>query len=62
MTSQKEDPGGQTMRLPSATRYFLNRYREELQPHAQAGHKIATSMLECCDFLLIESDRVEGPL
>jgi hypothetical protein len=52
-------PINQAIRLPSATRYYLNRYREDLQPHAQAGHKTATSMLECCDYLLIESARTE---
>jgi hypothetical protein len=52
----------QVIRLPSATRYYLNRYREGLQPHAQAGHKTATSMLECCDYLLIEADRAERML
>jgi hypothetical protein len=49
----------QAIRLPSATRYYLRRYREDLIIEAQSGNKTATSMLECCDYLLIESDRVE---
>ena len=50
----------QPLPLPSATRYYLRRYREDLLTAAQSGNRTATSMLECCDYLLIESDRLEG--
>lgn len=46
--------------MPSANRYYLRRYREDLLTAAQSGNRTATSMLECCDYLLIESDRLEG--
>jgi hypothetical protein len=52
-------PKNQSIRLPSATRYYLRRYREELIIEAQSGNKTAITMLECCDYLLIESDRAE---
>jgi hypothetical protein len=52
-------PKNQAIRLPSATRYYLQRYREDLIIEAQSGNKTAITMLECCDYLLIESDRAE---
>jgi hypothetical protein len=52
-------PKNQAIRLPSATRYYLRRYREDLIIEAQSGNKTAITMLECCDYLMIESDRAE---
>ena len=50
----------QAPRMGTALRSFLKRYARELQPYAkESGDKTATSMLECCDYLLIESDRIE---
>ena len=47
-------------RMGTALRTFLRRYSDDLQPYALAtGDRVATSMLECCDLLLIESDRLE---
>ena len=50
----------QVPRMGTALRSFLKRYARELQPYAkESGDRTATSMLECCDYLLIESDRIE---
>ena len=48
-------------RINSAARYGLRRYAEELSAYAKAtGDRVACEMLDCVNFLLIESDRIEG--
>ena len=45
--------------MGSASRAILRRYADDLRPFAERGDRLATSMLECCDFLLVEADRLE---
>ena len=50
----------QVPRMGTALRSFLKRYARELQPYAEeTGDRVATSMVDCCSFLLNESDRLE---
>jgi hypothetical protein len=50
----------QVPRMGTALRSFLQRYARELQPYAEeTGDRVATSMVDCCSFLLNESDRLE---
>lgn len=54
-------PKVQPPRMGSAMRAFLRRYADDLRPFAEAtGDRVAIAMLECCDLLLIEADRIEG--
>jgi len=53
-------PENQALCLPSATRYYLRRYRDDLQPHAESGDVNAKTMLAHCKALLTLSDRLEG--
>jgi hypothetical protein len=46
--------------LPSATRYYLRRYREDLLAAAQGGNTTAATMLQAADYLLAEADKQEG--
>jgi hypothetical protein len=50
----------QAIRLPSATRYYIKRYRDELKPHAEAGNDDAAIMLNLCNALLESADMLEG--
>jgi hypothetical protein len=50
----------QALRLPSATRYHLRRYRDDLKPHAEAGNDDALIMVTMCDALLDSADMLEG--
>lgn len=46
--------------MGSALRALLKRYSNDLKPYAVAtGDRVATSMVDCCNFLLIEADRLE---
>jgi hypothetical protein len=53
-------PVNQAIRIPSATRYYLRRYRDDLRPHAEAGNDDALIMLTMCDALLDSADMLEG--
>lgn len=57
--STTDTPKIQPPRMGSAMRAFLRRYADDLRPCAETGDRVATSMLECCDVLLIEADRLE---
>ena len=46
--------------LNSAARYGLKRYAAELIDYAAAGDRVASSLVDCCNFILIEADRIEG--
>jgi hypothetical protein len=48
-----------TPRLPSATRYYLRRYREDLLTAAQSG-KAEITLLQAVDYILTEADKLEG--
>jgi hypothetical protein len=50
----------QVPHMGTALRYYLKRYGADLIQYAQAGDRVADSMLQCIDHLLIESDRLEG--
>ena len=50
----------QAIRLPSAIRYYLNRYRADLSPHAEHGNDDAVIMMALCDALLESADMLEG--
>jgi hypothetical protein len=50
----------QALRMPSATRYFLKSYRDDLQPHAEHGNDDALIMVTMCDALLDSADMLEG--
>jgi hypothetical protein len=50
----------QAICLPSATRYYLKRYRDDIQPHAEAGNDDALIMVTMCDALLDSADMLEG--
>ena len=46
--------------MGSALRYFLIRYAADIRPYAEgSGDRVATSMLDCCNHLLVEADRLE---
>ena len=47
-------------RMGTALRSDLMRYSEDLIPLVNSGDKFASGMLDCCNNLLIESDRLEG--
>ena len=49
----------QAIRLPSATRYYLKRYRDDLSPHAEHGNDDAVIMMSLCDALLESADMLE---
>ena len=46
--------------MGSALRYYLKRYAADLVQHAKAGDRVADSLLQCIDHILIECDRIEG--
>jgi hypothetical protein len=52
----------QAIRLPSAARYFLKRYRDDLRPHAENGNDDATVMMTLCNAILDSADMLEGVL
>lgn len=50
----------QAPRMGTALAAFLRRYRDDLLPYVETtGSCVALAMVECCDFLLIEADRLE---
>ena len=56
-----EHPKIQAPRMGTALRSFLKRYARELQPYAkETGDRVATSMVDCCNLLLDESDKLES--
>jgi len=57
--STTDTPKIQPPPMGSASSAILRRYADDLRPFAERGDRLATSMLECCDFLLIESDRLQ---
>ena len=50
----------QAIRLPTAIRYYLKRYRDDLRPHAELGNDDAVIMMTLCDALLESADMLEG--
>jgi len=42
--------------MGSALRAFLKRHRDDWQPLADAGDRVAAGMVDCCNALLIEAD------
>jgi hypothetical protein len=51
----------QAPRMGTALRSFLKRYARELQPYAEAtGDRVAASMIDCCNHLLLEANRLGG--
>jgi hypothetical protein len=55
-TCEKQQPP----KLGSAARSYLKRYAADLIDYAEAGDRITSSLIDCCNFLLIEADRLEG--
>jgi hypothetical protein len=53
-------PKIQPPKMGTALRSFLKRYASDLIPLAKSGDKIASRMIDGCNNLLIESDRLEG--
>ena len=54
-TLKKQPP-----KLGSAARAYLKRYAADLVEYGDAGDKITLSIIDCCNHLLSESDRLEG--
>jgi hypothetical protein len=49
----------EALRLPSATRYYLKRYRDSLLTVSEGDNATATTMLQAVDYLLAEGDKQE---
>jgi hypothetical protein len=57
------EPSQQTQppRVPTALLYGLKVYAAALQPYAETtGDKVAASMIDCCNHLLLEANRLGG--
>ncbi|MFC1779507.1 hypothetical protein ACFLZU_04125 [Thermodesulfobacteriota bacterium] len=51
----------QAPHMGTALRSFLKRYARELQPYAETtGDRVAASMIDCCNHLLLEANRLGG--
>jgi hypothetical protein len=50
-----------TPHMGSELRALMSRYAADLLPLAEnTGERVVTSMIECCNFLIIEAERLEG--
>jgi hypothetical protein len=52
-------PKKQIPKLGSAARAYLKRYAADLIDYADDGDRITSSLIDCCNHLLIEAERLE---
>lgn len=53
-------PQIQPPKMGMALRFYLKRYSAELFPLAKSGDKVASRIIDGCNNILIESNRLEG--